>query len=183
MWRARTANLTRMVAVATAAMLASSACTLQSGSLRVDVRPPTALKHAYAPRAGARASLVGRTTAREAAANALRMIGTPYRWGGESPGGFDCSGLVYYSYGKAGATVPRTTSQLLHASRPVSLQHARTGDLLFFSSAGKPSHVGIYLEDGRFVHAPSSGKRVEIASLQSSWYQRNFVRAGRIASR
>jgi murein DD-endopeptidase len=181
MWRARIANLTRMLALGAA--LASSACTLQSGSVRVDVRPPAALKHAYVPRHGARASLVGGTTATQAAANAVQMIGTPYRWGGESPGGFDCSGLVYYSFGKAGAVVPRTTTQLLQASTPVSLRHARTGDLLFFSSAGKPSHVGIYLGDGRFVHAPSSGKRVEIASLQGGWYRRNFVRAGRLASR
>jgi murein DD-endopeptidase len=179
-WRAWIPNLTKTLALGAA--LASSACTLQSGPVRVDVHPPKALKYAYVPRAGTGASL-GRTTAKQAAANALGMIGTPYRWGGESPGGFDCSGLVYYSFGKAGADVPRTTAQLLHASRPVSLEQARTGDLVFFSSAGKPSHVGIYLEEGRFVHAPSSGKRVEIASLQSSWYRRNFVRAGRLAPR
>jgi murein DD-endopeptidase len=178
MWRAGIANLINTVALG--AVLASSACTLQSGSVRVDVRPPAVMKHAYASRAGARKSLIGRTTATQAAANARQMIGTPYRWGGESPAGFDCSGLVYYSFGKAGATVPRTTAQLLRASRPVSLQDARTGDLLFFTSAGKPAHVGIYLEEGRFVHAPSSGKRVEIASIQSGWYRRNFLRAGRL---
>jgi murein DD-endopeptidase len=174
------AKLTRTVVVCGA--LAASACTLQSGPLRVDVRPP-ALKHAYLPRTPGVASPVGRATATRAASNAVQMIGTPYEWGGESPAGFDCSGLVHYSYGKAGAVVPRTTQLLLQSASPVPLREARRGDLVFFRAGGKPSHVGIYLEDGRFVHAPSSGKRVEIASLESGWYQRNFAGARRLAAK
>jgi murein DD-endopeptidase len=121
--------------------------------------------------------------AAQAAATAKSMVGTPYRWGGDSPRGFDCSGLVHYSYGRAGAAVPRTSQQLFSAARPVSLGDVRTGDLVFFRVGGKVSHVGIYLDDGRFVHAPSSGKRVEVASLENGWYERNFIRAGRLALR
>jgi cell wall-associated NlpC family hydrolase len=119
--------------------------------------------------------------ANRAAALAQSMIGRPYRWGGESPSsGFDCSGLVYYAYGRAGADVPRTSRELYGTSTPVPLERARTGDLVFFRLGNKLSHVGIYLDDGRFVHAPSTGKRVEIASLRSGWYERNFIRAGRL---
>jgi murein DD-endopeptidase len=121
--------------------------------------------------------------AAQAAATAKSMVGAPYRWGGDSPGGFDCSGLVYYSYGRAGATVPRTSQQLFHAARPVALNDVRSGDLVFFRVGGKVSHVGIYLDEGRFVHAPNSGKRVEVASLSNGWYERNFIRAGRLALR
>jgi murein DD-endopeptidase len=122
----------------------------------------------------------GATLAARAAATAQSMVGEPYRWGGHSPGGFDCSGLVYYSYGRAGAEIPRTSSQLFRSSRPIPLTEVRAGDLVFFRVAGKASHVGIYLDDGRFVHAPSSGKRVNIASLREGWYARHFLRAGRL---
>jgi cell wall-associated NlpC family hydrolase len=118
--------------------------------------------------------------AARAAAAAQRMVGTPYRYGGESPEGFDCSGLVYYSYGRAGAAVPRTSREQFRASRPLTLQDARAGDLVFFRIGGKVSHVGIYLGDSRFVHAPATGKRVQIASLRSGYYQRHFIRAGRL---
>jgi cell wall-associated NlpC family hydrolase len=110
------------------------------------------------------------------------MLGTPYRYGGESPDGFDCSGLVYYSYARAGAAIPRTSREQFRASRPLALDEARAGDLVFFRIGGKVSHVGIYLADGEFVHAPATGKRVQIASLRSGFYQRNFMRAGRLAA-
>lgn len=119
--------------------------------------------------------------AARAALTAQSMLGMPYKWGGHTPRGFDCSGLVYYSYGRAGATIPRTSRQLFNASTPVALKHARAGDLVFFRHAGKLSHVGIYLDDGRFIHAPSTGKRVQIASLHGGYYERNFIRAGRLA--
>ena len=110
---------------------------------------------------------------------ALQMVGVPYRYGGESPDGFDCSGLVQFAYRSAGISVPRTSRDQLQASAPVTLAEASAGDLLFFHSKDF-SHVGIYLGQGRFVHAPATGMNVSIASFNDAYYRRNFVRAGRI---
>ena len=107
------------------------------------------------------------------------MVGVPYRYGGESPDGFDCSGLVQYAYRSAGVSVPRTSRDQLRASSPVPLADAAAGDLVFFQSKDF-SHVGIYLGQGRFVHAPATGRAVAIASFNEAYYRRNFVRAGRM---
>ena len=107
------------------------------------------------------------------------MVGTPYRYGGNTPRGFDCSGLVHYSYASVGMNIPRTTAGQWADLTPVDKQNLRTGDLLFFSISGKISHVGMYLGDSRFVHAPSTGKTVSIASLRSDYYRKAFIRAGR----
>jgi len=115
-----------------------------------------------------------------AAVVARDMIGVPYTWGGSTPNGFDCSGLVQYSYNKAGLTVPRTSGAQYSASRHISLDSARQGDLLFFRFDGRISHVGIYLGDGKFVHAPSSGKRVQATSLRQPPYNKAFATAGRV---
>lgn len=115
-----------------------------------------------------------------AAEHALRMVGKPYRYGGSTPRGFDCSGLVRYSYRKAGAMLPRSTSELHRASRAVGRAHMRRGDLLFFDQEGKrSSHVAIYLGDGRFVHAPSTGKRVLVANLSDPYWIKHYVGARR----
>ena len=111
---------------------------------------------------------------------ASSLIGTPYRWGGAKPGGFDCSGLVQFSYKHVGRAVPRTSAAQYAASERLSLREAEAGDLVFFSFERKVSHVGIYLGDGRFVHAPSSGKQVEVASLRQPLYSKHFVAAGRL---
>jgi len=122
-----------------------------------------------------------RDTAMRAAEHATGMVGKPYRYGGNSPSGFDCSGLVYYSYTRAGVSVPRTTRSQLNAGVPVAAQSLRVGDLVFFDQEGKKfSHVGIYLGDGRFVHAPSSGKQVRIDSLDMRYWQQHFVAARRL---
>ena len=123
----------------------------------------------------ARAASVGD----RAAAIALNQIGTPYRYGGSSPSGFDCSGLVQYSYARAGMPLPRTTKALWNTAAPVDSRRLQPGDLLFFEISGKMSHVGLYLGKGRFVHAPSSGKVVRVESLHSDYYSRAFLRAGR----
>jgi cell wall-associated NlpC family hydrolase len=115
-----------------------------------------------------------------AAVIALDQVGIPYRYGGNSPRGFDCSGLVQYSYGTAGVAVPRTTGQLWSAARPVDERDMRAGDLLFFRIEGKMSHVGLYLGKRRFVHAPQSGRSVAVASLESPFYRTAFIRAGRV---
>ncbi|MGB5334276.1 MAG: C40 family peptidase [Woeseiaceae bacterium] len=114
-----------------------------------------------------------------AAAVALDQVGVPYRYGGSSPGGFDCSGLVQYSYSRAGKKVPRTTKQLWTSSVAVSRHELRVGDLLFFNIEGKMSHVGLYLGERQFVHAPSSGRTVSVASLDAPFYESAFLRGGR----
>jgi cell wall-associated NlpC family hydrolase len=114
-----------------------------------------------------------------AASTALQQVGVPYRYGGSSPAGFDCSGLVHYSYATAGISVPRTTSGQWAQMTPINEKDMRAGDLLFFEISGKMSHVGLYLGDGRFVHAPSSGRSVAIENLGSRYYRKAFIRAGR----
>ncbi len=110
-----------------------------------------------------------------AAQQALAMQGKPYRSGGNSPNGFDCSGLVQYSYGRAGARLPRSTEALWDVSRAVSPRQLQAGDLLFFTQEGKRySHVALYLGKDRFVHAPSTGKRVSVANLSDPYWQRHF---------
>jgi len=122
---------------------------------------------------------VGPSQGQVAAQIALQQVGVPYRYGGQTPNGFDCSGLVHYSYDRAGKAVPRTTGQLWSGTTPVATADMQAGDVLFFSIAGKMSHVGLYLGDGRFVHAPSTGKTVSVASLSSAYYRKAFLRAGR----
>src|SRR4051812_103046 len=103
----------------------------------------------------------------DVAAHALKMVGQPYRFGGASPQtGFDCSGLVSFSYLQTGVRVPHNTEQLRQGSTPVPLPDLRRGDLLFFDLEGKKnSHVGIYLGNGAFVHAPATGKSVRTDPL------------------
>ncbi|MGI9272320.1 MAG: C40 family peptidase [Woeseiaceae bacterium] len=119
------------------------------------------------------------TTADHAVTIALQQVGVPYRYGGSTPSGFDCSGLVHYSYSRAGKIVPRTTATLWSDIRPIDTGQMRKGDILFFRIAGKMSHVGMYIGRGQFVHAPSSGKVVSVASLHSDFYSQALIRAGR----
>jgi len=108
------------------------------------------------------------------------MLGTPYRYGGSSPHGFDCSGLVYYSYRRAGIHVPRTTYAQMNAANRVRLRDLAAGDLLFFRLGRQPvSHVAIYTGDGQFIHAPSSGKRVSYGSMSDVYWKTRLVAAGR----
>ncbi|HEB67335.1 MAG TPA: NlpC/P60 family protein [Gammaproteobacteria bacterium] len=112
---------------------------------------------------------------------AMEMLGTPYRYGGRSPReGFDCSGLVQYTHRQAGIDVPRTARAQYNASKPVSRRRLRPGDLVFFRIDGRRiSHVGIYLGDGRFIHAPSSGRKVTTARLDDPYWRRHYSGAGR----
>ncbi len=119
------------------------------------------------------------SNADQAAAVALQQIGVPYRYGGSTPQGFDCSGLIYYSYSRAGKNVPRTTGSLWSGIQPVAKNRLQVGDVLFFRIEGKMSHVGMYIGESQFVHAPSSGKFVTVGSLQSDFYRKAFIRAGR----
>ncbi|HEX7812020.1 MAG TPA: C40 family peptidase [Burkholderiales bacterium] len=120
-------------------------------------------------------------TARKAVDYARDMVGKPYKYAGDTPAGFDCSGLVRYSYGKAGIRMPRDTQSQRKQSALVSVRNLREGDLLFFDQEGKKaSHVGIYLGNGRFVHAPSSGGKVRTDSLKAEFWKKHFVEARRV---
>jgi cell wall-associated NlpC family hydrolase len=106
---------------------------------------------------------------------ARKQLGVPYVWGGASPGGFDCSGLVMWVYGRLGVSLPHNAAALYGVGRPVARRWLRPGDLLFFSGLG---HVGMYIGRGRMIHAPQSGRTVEIQSL--AMRRGSFVGARRI---
>ena len=125
-----------------------------------------------------------RHASRAAAARAAEaQVGAPYLYGGSSPDGFDCSGLVVYSYRKAGlAGLPHSAAALDAISQKVPLQKIEPGDLLFFQLGGsRAKHVAIYVGRRAFVHAPSSGKRVEKATLDHQYWGKKAVHAGRPA--
>ncbi len=113
-------------------------------------------------------------------ANAIAMLGQPYRYGGAQPGGFDCSGLVAYAASRAGIYLPRTAQEQQHAGVPVRRSDLKAGDLIFMHLKGKDLHVGIALDAQRFVHAPASGGRVRIDSLDSAPYSTGFSGARRV---
>lgn len=121
----------------------------------------------------------------EMAARLIRLsreqLGTPYRYGGSSPGeGFDCSGLVFYVHSRNGLYIPRSTDDQFSASTAVPLNAIRPGDLLFFRiSDAKPGHVGIYTGHGQFIHAPSSGKSVSQSTLSNPYWRKHLIGAGR----
>lgn len=120
-------------------------------------------------------------TARKALEYAREMVGKPYKYAGNTPAGFDCSGLVNYSYGKAGLRLPRDTRNQRQSTVLVSTRNLRAGDLLFFDQEGsKASHVGLYIGDGRFIHAPSSGGKVRVDSMKSDFWKKHFVDARRV---
>ena len=114
-----------------------------------------------------------------AAKTALSMVGRPYKFQGDSPEGFDCSGLVQYSYLEAGLDAPHGTKALMPRTSPINGK-LQTGDLLFFNERGKTySHVGIYLENDTFVHAPGTGGKVRKDSLQDPYWKDHFIEARR----
>lgn len=119
----------------------------------------------------------GTTLARAAEA----LLGTPYRYGGADRSGFDCSGLVYFVHAGLGLEVPRTAAAQQRSARPVPRGALAAGDLVFFRTrrAGPVDHVGVYAGDGRFVHAPGSGRTVSYGLLEDPWYAVRFVGAGR----
>jgi cell wall-associated NlpC family hydrolase len=108
---------------------------------------------------------------------AMQYLGTPYVWGGASPGGFDCSGLVVYAYSQMGVYLPHYTGAQWNVGVPVSRSDLQPGDLVFFDGLG---HVGIYIGGGQFIHAPHSGDVVKISSLGESWYATTYVGARRV---
>ncbi len=112
---------------------------------------------------------------------ARRFIGVPYRWGGEDRNnGFDCSGLTMVSYRLNGLNLPRNSRAQFKAGRAVAKKNLKKGDLVFFATKGgkRVTHVGMYIGNGQFIHAPRTGKTVRVAKLSSSFFKKTYV-AGR----
>ncbi len=155
--RSRTASLLAVLAVLVAVLLAGCAGAPTSGG------------------APGRPTLTSEQ-AEDITIHALGLVGTPYRYGGNTPaGGFDCSGLIGYVYrSRAGVAPPRTVAALAGFGAPVGRGALRSGDLVLFGGA-HPTHAGIYVGDGRFVHAPSTGGTVRLDRMDAGYWARQQV--------
>lgn len=116
--------------------------------------------------------------------HAIGLVGTPYQWGGNTPdSGFDCSGLIRYVFDRsASVNLPRTTEQMWsQGGRSINRRQLKSGDVVFFATNGgkRVSHAGIYVGEGRFVHAPSSGGTVRLDQIDSPYWQKTYLAAKR----
>lgn len=112
---------------------------------------------------------------------AHKAVGTPYVYGGESLAGFDCSGFVRWTYKSVGINLPRTArEQSLLGYRIMDVSKMRAGDIVAFRRSGGGYHTGIYIGDGRFIHAPRTNSRVRVESCDSAFFRNNFIGARRI---
>ncbi|RZL65318.1 MAG: peptidoglycan endopeptidase [Variovorax sp.] len=138
--------------------------------------PPTASSRSAGPSRAPTLPALSVEQASDVAIHALGLVGTPYRYGGNTiEGGFDCSGLINFVYRtRTGLSPPRTVAALAGMGEPVAARDLRTGDLVLFG-AGRPSHAGIYVGEGRFVHAPSSGGTVRLDRLDGVYWARQAL--------
>jgi len=111
---------------------------------------------------------------------AYKFLGKPYVYGATGPNAFDCSGLTQYVYNKFGVDISRTTYTQVEEGSKVKRSDLRAGDLVFFNTEGSISHVGIYIGDGEFIHAPRTGKPVMVSSLADGYYSARYATARRI---
>jgi cell wall-associated NlpC family hydrolase len=113
---------------------------------------------------------------------ALSQVETPYRWGGEDPGGFDCSGLVYWAFGRLGIHLPRVAEDQARVGVPVDRSQLQPGDVVFFAdSSGYVHHEGIYIGNGQVVHAPQTGETVRLERIDTGYYDRQYAGARRFS--
>lgn len=153
----------RLAGVLAASLL--GACTV---SMPVQERHAVAVEH-------------GRSLGDEIAIRAIGLVGRSYRYGGADLDGFDCSGLVLFIHEQLGLRVPRTAAEQHKAAQAVARGELQPGDLLFFRTRGSGiSHVGVYVGEHRFVHAPQSGRLIELRSIDDTYYGRHLVAAGRL---
>jgi cell wall-associated NlpC family hydrolase len=161
--RLRRLLLALALAAVVAGVVAGGASARLDGPFRIEPRPT--------PRP---------TLGQRAARLALEAVGTPYVWGGASPAsGFDCSGLVSWAYQRLGVELPHSSYALFDRGRRVARSRMKPGDLVFFTGLG---HVGMYLGQGRMVHAPQSGRNVEVVPLRGPYYGTRLIGARRITA-
>ena len=108
----------------------------------------------------------------------LSQIGSPYVYGGTNPRGFDCSGLTYYAHHSVGLAIPRTASAQRKASKPIRSRRPRAGDMVFFRTGPGVHHVGLMVDDERFVHASTSKHQVRLDRLYTPYWQAHYLGAG-----
>ncbi len=109
---------------------------------------------------------------------AQRYLGVKYRYGGTTPGGFDCSGYVMYVYRENGIPMPRSLLKQYRSGKRISLNRVRPGDLVFFNITGRRiSHVGLYVGNNRFIHSPRTGKRISFADMNKRYWRKRYAGA------
>ena len=172
----------RRAPIAVVALVASTLLVL-AGCGRDDVRPTPARKAVVPQRDWPQVAPRDATAANAVLMRAISLVGTPYRYGGNTPeSGFDCSGLVNYVYrDMLDLRLPRSSRELAAWQGPrIAPGQLATADLVFFGSDGQVSHVGIYVGEGRFVHAPTTGGTVRLDHLDGSYWRRNYTGAKRV---
>lgn len=165
--------LLRLACVVLAALLGGCA----SYAPQIQLQPPTSPQSSW--------TMVQPAQAEEVLLRAIGLVGTPYRWGGNTPeSGFDCSGLIVHVYrGATGLQLPRTTREMSAMRVPhVDRQQLRSGDIVLFATQGEQhvSHAGIYVGGGRFVHAPRTGGAVRLDRLDAGYWQRSYLGGRRV---
>ncbi|MCD9029214.1 C40 family peptidase [Luteimonas sp. BDR2-5] len=156
---------------------------LLAGCGRNDVRPVAPAQAPAATREWAQVTPGNPAAANAVLMRAISLVGTPYRYGGNTPeGGFDCSGLVNYVYrDMLDLRLPRTSRDLYAYQGPkIAPERLAAGDLVFFGSGNAVTHVGIYVGEGRFVHAPSTGGTVRLDHLDGSYWRRTYTGSKRV---
>jgi len=132
--------------------------------------------------AGSRASSGSQDEAGDLIMNAMSLIGLSYRFGGNSPTqGLDCSGFMQYIFKRSmGITLPRTSAEMATVGQRVDRANLKPGDMVFFGAGGRVSHVGMYIGNDRFIHAPRTGRDIEITSMNGTYWKNRYITARRV---